>query len=66
MISHERRHRVEINALLLSQARWLLDRAHLRLIMLGDITGADRINRITNSVEIERRRWLHIVDSPLA
>jgi hypothetical protein len=65
MTSQEHRNRVEINALVLGRARWLLERAHLRLIMLGDIKEADRINSITKSVETERRRWLHIVDSPL-
>lgn len=65
MTPHENRNRVEINTLLLGQARWLLDRAHLQLIILGDITGADRINSITTSLENERRRWLHTVDSPL-
>jgi hypothetical protein len=65
MTPHDNRHRVEINALVLGRARWLLERAQLRLIMLGDIKGADRINSITKSVETERRRWLHIVDSPI-
>ncbi len=60
-----RRDQVETNTLLLGQARWLLDRAHLRLNLLVDITGAHKINHIINSVEAERQRWLRAVDSPL-
>jgi hypothetical protein len=65
MIYTGRRNRVETNALLLGQARWLLDRAHLRLNLLVDIRGAHKINRIINGVESERQRWLRAVDSPL-
>lgn len=59
------RDRVETNTLLLQRARWLLDRAHLRLSLLGDVTGARAINRIMHDVEAERQRWLLAIDSPL-
>lgn len=65
MTSPERQHRVETHALLLDRARWLLDRAQARLITVNDIQRARRINRIITSVDIERRRWLRSVDSPL-
>lgn len=61
----ERRDQVETNTLLLGQARWLLDRAHLRLNLLVDIAGAHKINRIINIVEAKRQRWLRAVGSPL-
>lgn len=60
-----RRNRVETNARLLGDAAWLLDRARVQLNLLVDITGAQKINRIINGVEAERRRWLWTVDSPL-
>lgn len=60
-----RRDRVETNAHLLTQALWLLDRAHLRCTMLVDTAGAHTLNRIIHTVEAERQRWLRIVDSPL-
>lgn len=60
-----RRDRVETNALLLGQARWLLDRVHLRLNLLGDIVGAYTINRIIYDIDTQRQRWLRAVDSPL-
>lgn len=66
MTSQERRARVETNALLLDHARWLLDSAHVQLITLADIRRARRINQIITSVDIERRRWLRTVDSPLS
>jgi hypothetical protein len=50
---------------LLAQARRLLIKAHLWLLLLGDVTGAYTINRISNDIETERRRWLRAVDSPL-
>ena len=65
MTTQEHRDRVETNALLLDHTQRLLERAHLRLIKLGDSHRARTINRIITSVEIERRRWLRIVDSPL-
>jgi hypothetical protein len=61
---HQRRDWVETNADLLLQARWLLDRAHLRFNILADSTGAQQINRIINTIETERQRWLRAVDSP--
>jgi hypothetical protein len=60
-----RRDRVETNARLLTQALWLLDRAHLRCNLLVDITASHTINRIIHNVETERQRWLRAVDSPL-
>lgn len=65
MASSERQRRVEAHALLLGHACWLLDGAHARLIAVNDIRRARRINRIITSVDIERRRWLRSVDSPL-
>jgi hypothetical protein len=65
MTSQQRRARVEAHALLLDHARWLLDKARARLITLNDIRRARRINGIITSVDIERRRWLRSVDSPL-
>lgn len=59
------RDRVEASAVLLAQARRLLIKAHLWLLLLGDVTGAYTINRISNDIETERRRWLRAVDSPL-
>lgn len=64
MTSPERRARVETNALLLEDARWLLEKTFLQLIVLADIQRAHRINGIITSVEAERRRWLRAVDSP--
>lgn len=63
MTSPERRNRVETNALLLEDARWLLEKTFLQLIVLADIQRAHRINRIITSVEAERRRWLRAVGS---
>lgn len=60
-----RRNRVETNAALLARATWLLDRARLRLNLLTDITGAQKITLIIHSVDTERQRWLRAVDSPL-
>lgn len=65
MMREQHRDRVETNTLLLDRAQWLLDRAHLRLLLLGDVTGAQAINRIMNDVETERQRWLRAIDSPL-
>lgn len=65
MIWRGYRDRVEANALRLDRARWLLEKAHLQFILLGDVMAAYRVNRIINSVEAERQRWLHAVDSPL-
>jgi hypothetical protein len=65
MIRPEHRNRVEISALVLSRARWLLDRAHSRFIRLADIDAAHRMNRIINAVDTERGRWLNIVGSTL-
>lgn len=62
---HQRRDWVETNADLLLHARWLLDRAHLRFILLADNTGAQQINKIINTIETERQRWLRAVDSPI-
>ncbi len=59
------RGRVEANAVLLVQARRLLTRAHLWLLLLGDVTAAYTINRIIHDMEAERRRWLRATDSPL-
>jgi NADPH-dependent ferric siderophore reductase len=66
MTREHHRDRVETNTLFLERAQWLLDRAHLQLILLGDITAACVINRIMRDVEAERQRWLRAVDSPLA
>lgn len=63
MTVRERRGRVETNALLLGRARWLLQRTHSRLLLLGDIDTARALNRIITGVETERQRWLHAVDS---
>jgi hypothetical protein len=60
-----RRDRAETNAALLLRARWRLDRIHLRLTILGDITGAQQINKIINTIDTERQRWLRAVDSPI-
>jgi hypothetical protein len=60
-----RQDRAETNASLLLRARWLVDRIHLRLIILGDITGALQINTIINAIDTERQRWLSAVDSPI-
>lgn len=60
-----RRDRVETNAGLLLQARWLLDRVHLRFNILTDSAGAHQINKIINNIETERQRWLRTVDSPI-
>jgi hypothetical protein len=60
-----RRDRVETNADFLLRARWLLDRAHLRFIILADSAGAHQINKIINNLETERQRWLRTVDSPI-
>jgi hypothetical protein len=57
--------RVETNALRLDRARWLLERAHLQFILLGDVMAAYRVNRIINSVQAEQQRWLRAVDSLL-
>jgi hypothetical protein len=59
------RDRIETNTLLMHRARWLLDRAHLRLVLLGDISGARTINHIMGDVETERQRWLRAAESPL-
>lgn len=59
------RDRVEASAVLLSQARGLLNNAHLWFILLGDVTAAYTINRIIRDMEAERRRWLRAVDSTL-
>jgi hypothetical protein len=61
----ERRSRVETNALLLERARYLLQRVHLRLTLLGDTTTVREINQIIHNVDTERQRWLRAVDSPL-
>lgn len=58
-----RRDRVETNSLLLGRARWLLETAHSRFILLADIAGARTINHIINYLETERQRWLRAVDS---
>jgi hypothetical protein len=65
MTREHHRDRVETNTLLLDRARWLLDRAHLQLSLLGDVTAACTINRIMHDVEAERQRWLRAIDSPL-
>jgi hypothetical protein len=58
-----RRDRVEANAGLLLRARWLLDRIHLRLIILGDLDRARQVNKIIDTIDIERQRWLRTVDN---
>ena len=65
MTLRERRGRVETSALLLGRARWLLQRTHSRLLLLGDIDTARVVNRIITDVETERQRWLHTVGSAL-
>jgi hypothetical protein len=63
MTRHQHPDRVDTTTLLLDQARWLLDRAHLPLSLLGDITSAQIINCIMGDVEAERQRWLRAADS---
>jgi len=63
MMSQEHRGRVEINALLLEDAWWLLERAFLQLIALADTQRAETINRIITSVDTEWQRWLHAIDA---
>lgn len=63
MMSGERRDRVDMNALLLEEAWWLLERAFLQLIALADVQRAQTINRILSSVDTEWRRWLRAIDS---
>jgi uncharacterized protein HemX len=65
MTRDRHRDRIETGTLLLDQAQWLLDRAHLQLSLLGDVTAACAINGIMHDVEAERRRWLRAVDSSL-
>ncbi len=65
MMREHHRDRVETNTLVLDRARWLLDRAHRRLGLLGDVIGARAITRILHEVETERQRWLRAADSPL-
>jgi hypothetical protein len=63
MSAHDDRSRVEANAVLLRRARLLLEKAHLRMIMLGDRAGTRTITGIIEDVEAERQRWLRAVDS---
>jgi hypothetical protein len=63
MTLRERRGRVEAAASLLGRVRWLLERTHSRLIVLGDIDTARTVNRLITYVDTERGRWLHTVGS---
>ncbi|MGH9961453.1 MAG: hypothetical protein ACREBC_30710, partial [Pyrinomonadaceae bacterium] len=56
---------IEINTLRLLRTRWILERAQLRYSLLGDLAGAQAINRIIRDVEAERQRWLRSVDNPI-
>jgi hypothetical protein len=56
---------IEINTLRLLRTRWILERAQLRYSLLGDLVGAQAINRIISDVEAERQRWLRTVDNPI-
>lgn len=56
---------IEINTLRLLRTRWSLERAKLRYSLLGDLAGAQAINRIISDVEAERQRWLRTADSPI-
>jgi hypothetical protein len=56
---------IEINTLRLLRTRWILERAQLRYNLLGDLAGAQAINRIMHDVEAERQRWLRTADSPI-
>jgi hypothetical protein len=56
---------IEINTLRLLRTRWILERAQLRYTLLGDLAGAQAINRIISDVEAERQRWLRTMDSPI-
>lgn len=66
MTREHHRDRLDTSTLLLDRAQWLLDRAHLQLSLLGDITGAQTINHIMHDVETERQRWLRAAESPPA
>ena len=61
----DRTHRIETNADLLLHATWLLDRVHLRLVLLADGSAAQQITTLITTIETERQRWLSTVDSPL-
>lgn len=58
------RDQVETSAVLLAQARGLLNKAHLWLLLLGDVKRASILNRIIGDIEAERRRWLRTTNNP--
>lgn len=60
-----RRDRIETNAGLLLRARCFLDRVHLRLIILGDLDRARQVNKIIDTIDTERQRWLHAIDNTI-
>jgi hypothetical protein len=60
-----RRDRIETDAGLLLRARWFLDRVHLRLIILGDLDRARQINKIIDTIDIERQRWLRTINKTI-
>jgi hypothetical protein len=61
-----RRDRVETDAGLLLRAGWLLDRVHLRLIILGDLDRARQVNKIMDAIDTERQRWLYSIDNSIS
>ena len=63
MSAQDDRSRVEANAVLLRRARLLLEKAHLKMILLSDWSGIRTITGIIEDVQAERQRWLRAVDS---
>jgi hypothetical protein len=59
-MNREYRDRVEASAALLGQARRLLSKAHLWLLLLGDATSAYTIHHIILDMDTERRRWRRV------
>jgi hypothetical protein len=64
-MTRERRDLIEINALKLQRARWILERAQLRYHLLGDLAGSHALTRIIGEIESERQRWLFTMDDSL-